>query len=230
MTCKRKYYCKYAQKTYGHEIPKDMPKEYEIGLDVHNALQELYTKKNSYNNVDELKRDIHVELDRACGDSELEKYIIAMQKRNLDKFCEEEINRFANGWQVHKCEEKMECSFAGMTLEGTIDRIDKCENEIFVLDYKTGKYPIYTEKNFTEATDFQLEFYYLLAAGLGNVVGCAYYDLKESKIVEEAFLSEKLVVLESNIKDLLNLEEINFELCEDTKNCLFCDYKTICGR
>ena len=82
----------------------------------------------------------------------------------------------------------------------------------------------------TETTDFQLEFYYLLASGLGNVVGCGYYDLKESKIVKEVFLQEKLAVLESNIKDLLNQQEINFELCEDAKNCLFCDYKTICGR
>ncbi|MCW9068214.1 MAG: PD-(D/E)XK nuclease family protein, partial [Sulfurimonas sp.] len=133
-------------------------------------------------------------------------------------------------WQVHRCEEKLECSFAGITLEGTIDRIDKRANEIFVLDYKTGKYPIYTEKNFTEATDFQLEFYYLLASGFGNVVGCGYYDLKESKIVEESFLKEKLAVLESNIKDLQRIEDVNFEKCEDVKNCLYCDYKIMCGR
>ena len=117
-----------------------------------------------------------------------------------------------------------------MTLEGQIDRIDKRANEIHVLDYKTGLYPIYTAKNFTEATDFQLEFYYLLAGGFGNVVGCGYYDLKESKIVYEAFLHEKLAVLESNIKDLLRIEDVNFEKCEDTKNCLFCDYKIMCGR
>ena len=78
--------------------------------------------------------------------------------------------------------------------------------------------------------DFQLEFYYLLAASLGNVVGCGYYDLKEGKIVPEAFLEEKLAVLQSNLKDLLSVEEVNFELCEDTKHCLFCEYKIICGR
>ena len=230
LTCKRKYYFKYIKHIYGHEIPKDMPKEYEIGLDVHKALQELYTKESSYENAETLKKDLHVELDRACGDSELEKYLIAMQKRNLDKFCDLEVQRFAEGWQVYKCEEKLECSFAGVTLEGQIDRIDKRANEIFVLDYKTGSYPLYTEKNFTEATDFQLEFYYLLSAGFGNVVGCGYYDLKESKIVNETFLSEKLAVLESNIKDLLRIEYVNFEKCEDRKNCLFCDYKIMCGR
>ncbi len=230
LTCKRKYYLKYVRHIYGHEIPKDMPKEYEIGLDVHTALQKLYSKKSSYTNADELKKDLHKELDNACGESELEKYLIAIQKRNLDKFCEIEIKRFEDGWQVHKCEETLECNYAGITLTGQIDRIDKRANEIFVLDYKTGKYPIYTEKNFTEATDFQLEFYYLLAGGFGNVVGCGYYDLKESKIVNEAFLNEKLDLLQSHIKDLLQIEDVNFEKCEDEKNCLFCDYKIVCGR
>ena len=230
LTCKRKYYYKYIKHIYGHEIPKDMPKEYEIGLDIHKALCELYSKRNSYDSVDNLKKDLDRELDSACGKSELEKYLIAMQKRNLDKFCENEIKRFEEGWQVYRCEETFEVPFSGITLTGQIDRIDKRANEIFVLDYKTGSYPIYTEKTFTDATDFQLEFYYLLSGGLGNVVGCGYYDLKESKIVEEAFLEQKLGVLQSNIKDLLNLEEVNFSKCEDVKNCLFCDYKIICGR
>ena len=230
LTCKRQYYYRYVKHINGHEIPKDMPKEHEIGNDVHRALQKLYSKKSSYDDVDELKKDMERELDLVCGDSELENYLIAMQKRNLSDFCELEVQRFADGWEVHGCEEKLECSFAGMTLEGQIDRIDKRANEIYVLDYKTGKYPLYTEKNFTEATDFQLEFYYLLAGGYGNVIGCGYYDLKECKIVNETFLQEKLSVLESNIKDLLKIEDVNFEKCEDIKNCSFCDYKIMCGR
>ena len=230
LTCKRKYYYKYIEHIYGHEIPKDMPKEYEIGNAVHLALSNLYSKKNFYDNAQDLRRDLNKELDLACGDSELDKYLIAMQKRRLEKFCEREITRFNEGWHVESCEESFEINFAGATLIGQIDRIDKRVNEIAVLDYKTGSYTLYNKNNFMDATDFQLEFYYLLAGGLGNVMACGFYDLKESKIVEEPFLKEKLAVLESNLKDLLNLQEINFELCEDSKNCLYCDYSTICAR
>ena len=230
LSCKRKYYYKYVQKLYGHEIPRDMPKEYEIGNHVHTALSNLYTKQNSYSSVEKLQKDLHKELSAVQGESELDKYLIAMQKKRLAKFCEQEVQRFESGWHVESCEQNFKRDFAGITLIGQIDRIDKMQNEIYVLDYKTGSYSLYNKNNFTDATDFQLEFYYLLASGLGNVVGCGFYDLKESKIVEEAFLNEKLAVLESNIKDLLAVESINFELCEDTKNCLFCDYKTICGR
>ena len=230
LTCKRKYYYKNIVKLYGHDIPKDMPKEYEIGQTVHLALKNLYTKKNSYSNVKDLQRDLNKELDALRGKSELEKYQLAMQKKRLQKFCEVDVARFEQGWSVVSCEKGFTRDFAGAKLYGEIDRIDKKENEIFVLDYKTGSYPLYTKNSFMDATDFQLEFYYLLASELGNVVGCAYYDLKESKVVPEAFLEEKLEVLKSVLKGLLSLDEISFDLCEDEKNCLFCDYKIICGR
>ncbi len=230
LTCKRKFYYKYIKHIYNHDIPKDMPQEFEVGLQVHKALEELYTNKSSFNDVESLKKALHVELDEACGSSELEHYLIDIQKRHLDKFCEVDIKRFADGWEVYKCEEKLTCSYNGIVLEGSIDRIDKRANEIEVLDYKTGKYPLYTQKTIDEATDFQLEFYYLLAGGFGNVVGCAYYDLKESKIVPEAMLEEKLERLKSIVEGLLEIKEVNFELCEDEKNCIFCEYKIMCGR
>jgi len=230
LTCKRKFYYKYIEQIREHEIPKDMPKEWEIGTTVHLALKELYEKKNSYTSVDELKRDLHKEFDAACGKSELDKYLIALQKRRMETFCQNEVQRFRDSWHVELCEKELTCEFAGVTLSGVLDRVDKRGDELFVLDYKTGNYPIYTEKNFTEATDFQLEFYYLLAQQLGKVLACGYYDLKESKIVHEVFLEEKLAVLESNIKDILLHETHEFDKCEDLKNCQFCEYKIMCGR
>ena len=230
LTCKRKYYYKYIECINNHEIPKDIPKEWEIGMAVHEALKELYKKRIFYNSFNDLKRDLSNELDVVCGNSELDKYLISMQKRRMNEFCENEIIRFKNGWKVSECEKNLECNFAGITLSGVIDRVDVKDKELLVLDYKTGSYPIYTAKNFTQAKDFQLEFYYLLASTLGKVNGCAYYDLKDSKIVPEVFLEEKLALLESNVKDLLNIEYIDFKKCEDIKNCLFCEYKIMCGR
>ena len=230
LTCKRKYFYRYIKNIAGHEIPKDMPKEHEIGSDIHLALKNLYTKKNSYSSEDELKKDLHKELQFACGASELDKYLMAMQEKRMSLFCENEVKRFDEGWRVELCEESMSVNFAGTILIGQIDRVDRRGDEFFVIDYKTGSYPLYTAKNFTDAKDFQLEFYYLLAGGEEKNVSCGFYDLKESKIVKEPFLKEKLGVLESNIKDLLDIEEVNFSKCEDIKNCLFCDYSIICGR
>ncbi|MDD3475644.1 MAG: PD-(D/E)XK nuclease family protein [Sulfurimonas sp.] len=230
LTCKRQYYYRYIVQLKNHEIPKDMPKEHEIGSAVHEALKQLYTKKSFYESLEELKRDLHKEMIASCGASELERYLIAIQERRMSVFAEDEIKRFADGYRVVECEKSLNVEFGGMILNGQIDRIDKKDNKLYVLDYKTGSYPTYTLKNFTEATDFQLEFYYLLASTLGQVKECGYYDLKESKIVTEPLLNEKLSILGSHVKDLLNIEHVNFSKCEDIKNCQFCEYKIMCKR
>ena len=229
LECKRKYFYRYIKSLKNHEIPKDMPQEHEIGTAVHNALKNLYLKKNRYDDVGELRADLHKELDNVRGESELDRYLIALQKRKLDDFCEREIEHFQDGWEVIHCEEPFEVEFCGMQLYGQIDRVDKKENAIRVYDYKTGSYTLYNKNNFTEATDFQLEFYYLLTSSLGNVE-CAFYDLKDNEIVFESFMQEKLGVLRSHIEDLKKIEEVNFTLCEDTKQCRYCEYALMCGR
>ena len=230
LTCKRKYYFKYIQHIKSHIIPTDMPQEYEVGNAVHEALKELYSKKNAYESAELLHSDLERELDKVCGESELDSYLIEIQKKKLLEFSKAEVERFSQGWCVTSVEEYFEAPYCGITLEGRIDRIDKLGTDIEVLDYKTGNYKLYTKNSFTEATDFQLEFYHLLAASLGSVVACGFYDLKESKIVPEAFLTEKLEILKSHIKDLLSIEEIDTKMCEDEKNCTYCDYRVMCLR
>ena len=230
LTCRRNFYYKYIAKLEGHIIPKDIPQEFEIGSAVHKALDELYTKQNHYLDAKVLKSELDKELDKAAGKSELDKYLIALQKKRLEEFAHNEVKWFENNWRVDSCEGTFETEFAGISLYGQIDRVDVKDDEIYVLDYKTGSYPIYNKNSFVDATDFQLEFYYLLTRHLSQNISCGYYDLKENKIVPEAFLEEKLEILKSNIKDLLELEEINFMKCEDAKSCLYCDYKIMCGR
>jgi len=230
LSCKRKYYYKYVEHLNRHEIPQDMLKEYEIGQSVHSALKELYSKQSSYSDIEALERDLNRELDKETGENELERYLIALQKKRLKPFAHNEIAHFSEGWSVASTEEFIERAFKGITLVGQIDRVDIRDKEVFVLDYKTGSYKLYNKNNFTQAEDFQLEFYYLLAKKYGDDVSCGFYDLKESRIVFETFLEEKLGLLESHIKDLLSLESIETTQCEDQKECLFCEYALLCDR
>ncbi len=230
LTCKRKFYLQYIQRLNDHKIPKDIPEEYEIGDHVHRALCSLYTKKSFYSDLGELQRDLEKELDSVCEDNEFIRYQIAMQKRVLEKFCKLEIQRFNAGYSVMATEKPLEVEYEGVILSGIIDRVDVRDGELSVLDYKTGSYAMYTKNSVTEATDFQLEFYTLLASQLGSVSECGFYDLKECKVVNETFFEEKMALLQSNIKDLLMIESIEVQKCEDTKNCLYCPYKIMCGR
>jgi len=228
--CRRKFYYRYILLLQEHKIPKDMPQELEIGESVHEALAKLFADQKSFESYEKMYKKLELSLDAVCGKSELEKYQIALYKKQLQEFCHHEVKRFDDGWQVYGCEQSYSSFFAGITISGRIDRIDRHNEQLFVLDYKTGTYPIYNLKNVAEATDFQLEFYYLLAKNIGEEIRCGYYDLKKCTIVEELLLEEKLAVLESNIKDLLMHKEFEFFQCEDLKTCLYCPYKTMCGR
>jgi RecB family exonuclease len=230
LTCKRKYYYHYVKHLKEHEIPRDMPQEHAIGDDIHKALQNLYTKKSHYSDYEELLRDLEKELEAVKGPSELEAYLIAIKKRELERFCQNEIERFKQGWRVIACEKSLTTTYGGMKLQGKIDRIDKKESALSVLDYKTGKYTLYNKNSVADATDFQLEFYTILAGGLGEVAECGFYDLKEGQILLEPLLEEKMALLQSHIADLLMIEELDFALCEDTKACQYCPYVKLCGR
>lgn len=230
LTCKRKYYYSYVKHIKEHEIPRDMPQEHAIGTDIHTALERLYRKRDFYEDAQSLQQDLEKELDKVTGASELERYLIAIQKRRLKSFCANEIERFKAGWRVKYVEKSFEAPYCGMKLQGQIDRVDMKENLVDVLDYKTGSYTLYNKNNFPDAKDFQLEFYHILAGGLGNVNDCSFYDLKEGKTISELFLEEKLEILKAHISDLLTVEEVNFELTEDTKACSYCPYTLLCGR
>ena len=230
LECRRKFYYHYILQLKDHKIPKDMPQEWEIGTSIHEALRILYTNKQSFSSVKDLSKELERSLDAVCGKSELEKYQIALYKKSLLAFCENEMKRFDAGWSVFGCEQSYTYEFAGLTLTGQIDRIDKRGEELLVLDYKTGSYPLYTEKNLHDARDFQLEFYYLLAQNVAPSVSCAYYDLNNATIVAEHFLDQKLALLESHIKDLLMHESFEFMKCEDLKTCSYCEFATICER
>jgi RecB family exonuclease len=230
LECKRRYYYRYIKQIQRHEIPQDVPAEYAIGEDVHKALELLYREQNYFDSYEELKAKLEQKLNEVCGESEFEKYLIAMQKKLLETFCKSEIKRFESGWRVAYTEEPLSLEYKGIMLSGRVDRIDKKEQSLQVLDYKTGNYTLYNEKNYKSATDFQMEFYYLLASKLGNVSSCAFYNLREGYVEEEMLLREKLAVLDEHIETLLAIEELSFEMCEDIKLCTYCPYKLMCGR
>ncbi|MBU0633056.1 PD-(D/E)XK nuclease family protein [bacterium] len=230
LECRRRYYHRYIMHLDKHEIPQDFPTEYQIGLDLHEALKNVYSKKNHFENKKELQKEIFQELERLSGTSALEHYQLKLWNKKLDSFIENEMLRFKDGIKVIECEKSLTCKFAGLELSGQIDRIDVVGESMYVLDYKSGKYPSYTVRTLEKATDFQLEFYYLLASTIGDVSGCGYYDLNSGQIVNETFLQEKLELLQTHLKELLEQKSFSFDKTEDESKCKFCEFATLCGR
>jgi RecB family exonuclease len=229
LSCKRRFYHRYIDGLKEHEIEQDLPQEHEIGTALHNALQEVYEKQNRFTDKGELKKAISHALKVHSADTVLDKYLQKMWIKRLDTFMDNEIERFKEV-EVMGCEKTLSKEVCGIRLNGNIDRIDRTPDGLEVLDYKSGSYPTYTARTVDKATDFQLEFYYLLAQNEGEVKSCGYYDLKSGKIITEELLESKLELLYKHLKALKETKVFDFEKTEDLKECTYCPYVALCGR
>lgn len=229
LSCKRKFYHRYIDGLSEHQIEEDLPQEHEIGNALHNALQEVYETKSRFTDKVELRAAIADALKRASAETVLDKYLQKMWIKRLDSFIDNEIERFKEA-EVIACEKSLSKEVRGIRIAGNIDRIDRTLEGIEVLDYKSGSYPKYTVRTVDKATDFQLEFYYLLAAQEGEVQSCGYYDLKSGRIIKEDLLEQKLELLYGYLDELKETKVFDFEKTEDIKECTYCPYVELCGR
>ena len=196
---------------------------------MHNALQEVYEKQNRFTEKDALKKAIAQALKIHSADTVLDKYLQKMWIKRLDAFIDNEIEHFKEA-EVMACEKSLSKEVCGIRLNGNIDRIDRTLDGLEVLDYKSGSYPTYTVRTVGKATDFQLEFYYLLAQNEGEVKSCGYYDLKSGNIIREDLLESKLELLYGHLQELQETKVFDFEKTDDLKECTYCPYTALCGR
>lgn len=230
LECKRRYYYKYVKKLKSFEMPTIMPVEYEIGNILHKTFMKLYSRKNCYENLNELKNDFKkIALDYVKDKNLFFRLDISLWIEKLNTLFENEIKRFKSGFYIYKTEEKFYRDFEGFKIEGTIDRIDFNGKNYQIIDYKSGKVDNSIKKDFEKITDFQLVFYYLLTEKYLDVEGAYYYDLSSGTLKKEMQLEEKKEFLKT-VFEKLNEKEIDFSKCDDIKYCKFCPYKIICDR
>jgi len=225
LECRRKYYYKYIKNINDHEIPTLEVKPYQLGNILHLALKKIYQKNSSYHDDKSLLLDLQRELYSQVNDDEVLKFHIDLWLKRLSKFISSEIKRFLDGFKVLEVEKSFVKEYRGFKLVGQIDRIDTKNSELYVLDYKTGKIVQPTKNSWEKSTNFQLQFYSILA----NTPFAAFYDLNSGEVVWENFFDEKMQLLDERLKEL---EESSFDfyMTEDIKTCEYCPYKYLCGR
>ncbi len=228
LTCKRAFYYQYIQKLRAHEIERDLPSEHQIGTVIHEVLKKVYTAQQSYASSDALRDAIAYNFEAVISRNILHKYQLKLWLKRLEPFIAHEIERFQRGVEVLYCEKRYEKKIGAMTLSGIVDRVDRHDETIEILDYKSGAYRLYSKNGIEKATDFQLEFYYHLVDGSRKKV--AFYDLKACRIVEENFLEEKLERLDAILSELHQTTHFSFDMTEDLSACRYCDYIHLCKR
>ncbi len=185
----------------------------ELGLSLHELLQEYFSKENSNFEYEKFK----ILLDS----SKLSRLDKALFKLRFKEIAELEKAHFSQGFKVKFCEKGFEnvpykVNDRQILLKGFIDRVDERANELYIIDYKTGKIP---------ANSYQLAFYQAL---LGQECEAVFYDLNSAqKTYGEK--TKNLAELNALFAELLaQVGKIEFEKDEkNTKENEFCPYKLI---
>jgi RecB family exonuclease len=224
LECRRRYYYYYIKKIKEHTIPSEEITVHMIGQKIHLALKNLYHDKKAYFSEKELMLDLKKELYKDIYQDEVLKFHMDLWLTKLKSFVKNEIKRFSEGYKIKKLEKSYKKLYNGFMLVGQIDRVDEKEDELYVLDYKTGKITKPTSKSLEKETNFQLQFYKILT----DAKLSAYYDLNSALVVEENLFDEKLELLDSKLEGLKE-KEIDFYKTEELKRCEYCPYKLICG-
>ncbi len=230
LTCKRAFYYRYMAHLNEHEMPRELPRESEIGSLLHEALHLLYAEQKSYHNADTMRHAMERILEPYMQRNALVRYQLLLWQKKFESFFASEVTHFAQGWQVYACEKELKIPWGPLTLHGRIDRIDISDDGLMVVDYKSGAVTTYTQKSVDTATDFQLEFYALQASQLGQVTQAAFYDLNSGAIVNEPFFERKMELLQEHLDALAQTTEWEFARCEDRSVCRYCPYNILCGR
>ncbi|MDH3947492.1 MAG: PD-(D/E)XK nuclease family protein [Gammaproteobacteria bacterium] len=143
-----------------------------------------------------------------------------------------------SAWRVKNTETRHELALTEqLKISGQLDRIDSDENQLGILDYKTGHIP--KQDEVLEGEAVQLPIYALLATSAQQPVReVAYLDMRDTAKIDTPYTlaDDELHTLSQGIASRLT------RICEqieqgtglpawgDTKTCKHCDMKLLCRR
>ena len=229
LQCPFKYKC---------EVDIDIRKKYRkdtvytvFGNLIHACLNDLYKRTKKENRGFQKLKDLFKE--KFIKDFENHKKIFKT-KDNIILYVKKSQEMFKNfiGSELFNAEpisteEYPKCIINNeLELGGKFDRIDLVDNEIRLIDYKTGKLK-------EDAIDkFQLNLYELLlnkCRPSNPVKEKLLYYLEENKIIKYPSRKDKIVETEEKLLTIADAINKDKEFIPKPNNmCRFCDYITIC--
>lgn len=218
-SCKRQFYYVYIKRL---TPPKESSGE--ISSILHNALSMQYQAFiDKPLDIKIIRENLNKYIHQIQLDNKIDQLRLEMNNFELEDFWQQEEERALQGCVVLACEKAFETKIEGFDFTGRIDRIDKVDGEICLIDYKLKS------KVDLKDDDFQLLVYEYGARSLGyeGEIKGYFYDLKKSKLIEEKSLEDKRKILLEQLQAFD--KEVNFEKTQEKKPCRYCPYTDICG-
>lgn len=210
LKCKRRYYYKYIKKIKETRFyDRDA---LDFGTLVHEALEEYFKQSSAKFDKSEFLK-IYSKYQK---DTTLKSEIF---KLKLDEFASSQNSHLKDGFSVSECEMEIEAKFNRISIKGKIDRVDINGNDIWLIDYKSGK---------ADEKSLQLAFYELLyQAEFDKTAKGYFYSFDDNKFTDSKADIDKLIEVLDELKKINN-SQISFT--QNTKHCDICQYESLCLR
>lgn len=209
--CKRAFYWKYL-KGLREESESE---EISIGLLLHELLYESY-KNHPHHAKKYFEQKLLEKIEQE--ESELKKLELRMRLARMQEF-------FSNHWgydEIIGLEESFEFQKKDFKIRGRIDRIDRVGDEIFVIDYKSGKNIVVDGLQSAIYASYMKEKYLHLNV---RVFFCSLYN---GSLIEDTQLEKHIQELEELLENAK--EERGFAMTSNRSKCRECPYKILCNR
>ncbi|MDP5172336.1 MAG: PD-(D/E)XK nuclease family protein [Bacteroidia bacterium] len=263
-TCSLQFYFKYIAELKEPEVVEQTIPANLFGTLLHNTLESVYEALPHERDLtkDQILRQLdHLEeyLDQAVSKAKLSsEYLFQgenlLKRQAILKQCKTLLERDADDapFAVLHTEQKLaypeslEVAGLSFNLEGTLDRVDKRDGIVRILDYKTGQVHLKSKVNletlFEEAgsdLEFQGYMYSLLyqITHADAPVQTGFYALKKPSSGIQYLQSGQVIDREvtrefdQRLRGMLHrMATSDFTQTEDEKKCEYCAYAAICQR
>lgn len=257
--CTRKFYFKYIEQL---EL-QDLESHTNAGSIIHDFLYKSY---KPFINQDLNKKNI-MEISKIFFDSYnkyAKEFLKNLESKNINKqdskitdinvfikldnlcskmniFFNKEIERVnENKITLLDLEYSFEATLNNNKCIGFVDRIEKVNDDIVIIDYKSGKIPLVKCDNINDKKrkeiDLQLPFYNMCASQMdilndfrNQKIVLYYADLKDSSSLSK-METNVLQEGEKEINEIFSNFGSENKQCKDISTCHYCEYNTLCGR
>ncbi len=280
LSCKLKFYFRYIAGLKEQENLLEEIDPLTFGNILHNTMEKLYTpflgKTISTENIKSIKQNtieesINEALKKEFNIKKEKKIILSGKNIIIRKILNNYVNQTLKidskyaPFEIIGLEDELETKITvevnntkiNINIKGKIDRIDKINNGIRIIDYKTGKAVQRLigniEKLFSEESKnrnnaiFQTLLYSKLYYNNFNPtesITPGIYSIRNShdknydyhlqfnkkKVTNYKHIDDEFTAQLSKILAEIFDTQTNFAQTNDIKNCEYCDYKTICNR
>ena len=223
--CKQRYYNKYI---LGLKIENDASfelKNYEVGSIIHGLLKDVKTPTDLAYFKDKItQKAMSYKQTHSKLTFDLLKFATS-----ADDFIASMKQRLENGLEILGCESTFEMMVDGVLFGGRIDKIEKYQNDILIVDYKI-KSQANTAYKVSPIEKMQLYIYYLYARSQypnSNILLFHHY-LPSNQWAQIEVDNELVNEFNTHLQEYK--QEFSVEKTDKRQACMYCDYSTLCER